>query len=319
MGGRGFGCCRRAFHSGMTDVIRPGLLLLPLLAPAVATAAADTREVADAERAFAAMARDKGVGSAFKSFVADDGILFVPEPRPAKAFLESAFDAPGSLRWWPVYAGIALSGDLGFATGPFVSEAGERKGHGWFFTVWRRQPDGAWRWVLDHGIQTAEPAAIASDAPLAALPAGRRGGDGASGDLQAIEARLDRSLAGDAPRALQAILADDGRVMRHGAQPAIGRAAFSVALLRGPDRIRSTRLGGGMSEARDLAYSYGDAAWEAGGKSLKGHYVRLWQRRSGGWRLVVDELIPQPPVRPSSTAASPSPPPAATAAAASGP
>ena len=303
----------------MTAVIRAGLLLLPLLAPAVATAAADTREVADAERAFAAMARDKGIGSAFKTFVADDGILFVPEPRPAKAFLERATDAPGSLRWWPVYAGIALSGDLGFTTGPFVSEAGDRKGHGWFFTIWRRQPDGGWRWMLDHGIQTAEPAAIANDAPLTELRPGRRGGAGAVTDLAAIEARLDRALAGDAARALESVLADDGRVMRNGAQPAIGRAAFSVALLRGPGRIRATRLGGGMSEARDLAYSYGDAAWETAGRSLKGHYVRLWQRRPGGWRLIVDQLIPQRPSPPSPAAASVAASPAATTAAGAGP
>ena len=302
----------------MTAVIRACLLLLPLLAPVAASAAADTRDVADAERAFAAMARDKGAASAFRAFVADDGILFIPEPKPAKAFLERAVEPPGSLRWWPVYAGIARSGDLGFATGPFIQEAGDRESHGWFFTVWRRQEDGAWRWVLDHGIQTAEPAAQSSDAPLTTLRPGRRGGQGAAGVLATIEARLDRSLALDAPRALEAVLADDGRVMRNATQPAIGRAAFSVALLRGPARIEATRLGGGISDARDLAYSYGDAVWDAAGTRLKGHYVRLWQRRPGGWRLIVDELIPQPPARPSATGSSPSPGSTAAAAAEAG-
>ena len=272
--------------------------MFPLLAPAAAMAAPDAGQVAESERAFAAMAQDRGVSAAFRHFAADDAILFAPDPLRAKDYLETAAEPPGSLRWWPVYTGISQSRDLGFSTGPFVSEHDAHIGHGWFFTIWQRQHDGSWRWLLDHGTPTAEASSLAADAPLTALPPGRPAGGRGAKELRDVEERLDRALARDAPAALQAVLADDGRVMRVGPQPAIGRAAFAPALLLGPARIEAHRLGGQVSDAGDLAYSYGRAAWERAGGKAEGHYVRIWQRRSGGWRLIIDELIAKPRQRP---------------------
>ena len=294
-------------------MLRSGLFLLSLCAPAAALAGSDAAPVVAAERAFAAMAQEKGISAAFKTFAADDGILLVPEPTPARPHLETLGDAPGSLRWWPVYAGIAQSGDLGFTTGPFVSDDGRTKGQGWFFTIWKRQPDGRWRWLIDHGTPTAAPSAIGSDSPFVSLAPGTAGGAGAAAELDAVEAKLNSALAGDAHTALEAVLADDARVMRQGPQPFIGRAAFSTALLHGPRTIRTRRLGGGVSDAGDLGYSFGHADWEQGARTLNGHYVRLWQRRSGGWTLIVDELVPRPePRRAATPAAAPDLAPAPT-------
>ncbi|PSJ40520.1 nuclear transport factor 2 family protein [Allosphingosinicella deserti] len=291
-------------------MLRACLFLMSLSAPAAAFAS-DAAPVVAAERAFAAMAQDQGISAAFKTFAAEDGILLVPEPTPARPHFEKLGDAPGSLRWWPVYAGIAQSGDLGFTTGPFVSDDGRNTGQGWFFTIWKRQLDGRWRWLLDHGTPTAAPSAIGSDAPFVSLAPGTAGGAGAAAELDAVEAKLNSALAGDARAALDAVLADDARVMRQGPQPFIGRAAFSAALLHGPQSIRTRPLGSGVSDAGDLGYSFGHADWEQGGRTLNGHYVRLWQRRNEGWKLIVDELVPRPePRRGATPAATPAPPPA---------
>ncbi|HEX8667174.1 MAG TPA: DUF4440 domain-containing protein [Allosphingosinicella sp.] len=281
-------------------------ILQLLLAPAVTAAApatplADPREVVATERAFARYAAEKGIGPAFRSFVAEDGIVFVPEPARAKPLFEKG-DPPGTLEWWPGYAGIAVSGDLGFTTGPFVSRAGNHQRHGHFFTIWRRQADGSWRWVVDQGPETREPSPLGRDAAVTTLAAGERaaGGSGrAWEDLLKIEAGLARSLAADAPGALAAVLADDGRTLRDGPQPAIGRAAFSESLRAGPASIEAVHLGGGISAAGDLAYTYGRASWTETGSPVPGHYVRVWQRRDGGWKLIVDTMIadPRPPKR----------------------
>ncbi|TFI57675.1 hypothetical protein E2493_14230, partial [Sphingomonas parva] len=172
--------------------MRSSLLLFPLLAPAAAVAAPDSKEIVEIERAFAALAAQKGISTAFRTYAAEDGVLFTPDPRPAQAFLAEAGESPGSLRWWPAFAGIAQSGDLAFTTGPFVQEQAGRTGHGWFFTIWRRQKDGSWKWMLDHGTPTGEASTITADAPHATLAPGQAGGTRAAGELAAIEARLDR-------------------------------------------------------------------------------------------------------------------------------
>lgn len=259
-------------------------------------------EVVEAERSFARMAQEKGITPAFRTFIADKGVIFGPDPQLGKPQLLSRPDQPGSLKWWPIYAGIAASGDLGFTTGPYVLDAGDRKGYGHYFTVWQKQPDGSWRWLLDHGPQTGEAAPEGPEAPVAALPVGqvRKGASATSAwtEVLAAEAALAKGLATDAKAALLGVMSDDARLMRTGSQPAMGRAAYTPALGKGPQTLVVHNLGGLASQAGDLAYTYGDAKWQRDGKDRRGHYVRIWQRRGDGWKVVVDELIPVPPPPP---------------------
>jgi ketosteroid isomerase-like protein len=278
------------------------LVLAALLAASLATAAppAGIGEVVEAERAFARAAQTGGVNSAFLQYSAPDGLVFQPGPKLARAALEANPIPAVPLNWWPVYAGIAASGDLGFTTGPYVAGSGEREGHGWYFTIWRRQPDGSWRWVIDHGPPTREAAPFGPEAKVTALPPGRRAPNTRAFDtVKAEEARLAQALAADARTALPRFLASDGRLMRVGPQPAVGAAAWEPLLAAGPERIETAPLGGAASAAGDLAYTYGTARWRKEAAQVQGHYVRIWQRRADGWKLIVDNLIANPPPRPS--------------------
>ena len=263
---------------------------------AATPARASVQEVIAAERAFAALAQEKGVGPAFAHYIAEDGLLFIPDPKPGKKLLATAPTRPGTLRWWPIHAGAAASGDLGFTTGPYVADDGKTKRYGHFFTIWKRQPDGSWRWLIDHGTPTEAQPPEGEGTPITTLGAARPGGSWAT--LRALEARLDRDLGSDAKAAYRAILADDARVMRVGPQPAQGRTAYLARLAAGPDKVTARHIDGAASSAGDMAYSYGHATWNEAGKPIKGHYVRIWQHRAGGWQLVVDELVPAPPPPP---------------------
>jgi ketosteroid isomerase-like protein len=276
-------------------------LVLPALLASFAEAApaANVGEVVDAERVFARAAGSDGATAAFLRYSAPDALLFQPGPTPARAALAAKPLPPVPLIWWPVYAGIAESGDLGFTTGPFAAGSGARKGHGWYFTIWRRQADGSWRWVLDHGPPTREAAPFPADAEVATLPPGRPSSRSkALGSLRAAEAHLAAALALDARAALPRFLAADGRLMRVGPQPAVGAAAWAPVLAAGPDRIETAPLGGEASEAGDLAYTFGTARWARDGAPVDGHYLRIWQRRDDGWKLIVDNMIASPPPPP---------------------
>jgi ketosteroid isomerase-like protein len=121
--------------------------------------------------------------------------------------------------------------------------------------------------------------------------------------VERAEALLAAALAGEARAALPRALWDDGRIMRLGEQPAVGRGAFTAAIAAGPASIALRPLGGGVSRAGDLAWTYGDAGWDEGGAAVKGKYVRIWQRRAAGWRILIDEVTGEKPrkARPAET------------------
>ena len=274
-------------------------LAAPLAASAPHHPAPDA--VVAAERAFAAMARDKGIAAAFHAFAAEDGIVFSPDPVRAKPLFETPQPDEPSLVWWPIFAGIAASGDLGFTTGPFRLSGARGTQHGHFFTVWQRQADGTWRWVVDHGPPTREASPHGPETAVTVLAPAQPASGRAVGQWEAVAAAdeaLAARLAADAPAALSSVLLDEGRLLRVGPQPAVGRAAFEQALAAGPKRIAARHTGGGISKAGDLAWTYGGAAWNAGEGQRRGHYIRMWQRRPEGWRIAVDALIPVPPAPP---------------------
>ena len=78
----------------------------------------------------------------------------------------------------------------------------------------------------------------------------------------------------------------------------MGREAIAAALATEPAHIAAAQLGGAVSKAGDLAYTYGTAAWTDATGERRGYYVRIWQRRARGWTLVVDETNAPPAAKP---------------------
>lgn len=273
------------------------LMLALFTAPALAN---DTAPVVAAERAFAAQGLELGWVAAFKRNAAPDGITFSPEPVNAQANLAKLPEGkdPVPLTWWPVWAGMARSGDMGFTMGPFA--IGD-KGFGHFFTVWVRQPDGSWKWIYDGGPRNKEKSPLGPDTEPASLPpatAAAGSAEAAMKQVTALESALAAQAASDARAAYLAHLAPDARVMGSPEQPATTPEAVTAELARRAPALSFAALGGKASSAGDLAFTYGSAAWTGkDGQPHRGHYVRIWQNRTQGWKLVFDELLPVPPAK----------------------
>jgi ketosteroid isomerase-like protein len=263
------------------------------LASAAAAASPDRAAAEDAvikaERDFAADAAVRGVGPSFSTWAAPEGIVLTPNPTNARAVYGARTNKPGEpvLKWWPLRVGVAASGDLAFDTGPWVTADG--KASGWFLTLWKRQPDGAWRWVLDHGADAAPPKS-GPETPVARLSAGK--GNGATA-LTRVQAE-DAALAAETARG--GLAAAYGRRLSPGAWiagpeggVAMTETEVAKALAGRPQILTAEPLGGEASKAGDLAYTYGKAHWTgAGGKAVEGRYVRVWQAQAPGWRIVFD-------------------------------
>lgn len=281
------------------------LALVPLLAalaqplPAAAPHAVLAEEVAAAERAFDAHTQEVGFTAGFTAFAAPDGILFRPDPVNAREHLASGPASDDrSLRWWPARIGVAASGDLAFDAGPWTVNDGAA--NGWFFTIWKRQPDGRWLWVLDHGSGTLPgPSEIRPGDPIRpAAAASRRAASPAAAwtEVLAAEAGLAAAVAAEgAVRAYRPRLAGDAWVATPDLGPATEPAAIAVALDARPQGIAfEVPAGGEASQAGDFAYAYGHARWREGGTDRRGHYVRVWRNDADGWRVVYDQLTSVP-------------------------
>jgi ketosteroid isomerase-like protein len=282
------------------------LAVLAFAAPAVAQTA---DPVIAAERAFAADGLATGVDASFLKWSAPEAVMIAGGgPKLAHEILDprAVFDpAAPSLVWWPNWAGIAMSGDLGFTTGG-VEVGGRRTGH--YFTIWKRQADGGWKWVYDGGTGATAATVPGADTEPLRLPVSTTGSaspEAAMAEVRAEEARLATAALTDQKAAHLAVLADDGRLYVAPLPPAIGAAAYSAALDGWPatfDLKAST--GGGASQAGDLVWDYGEAGWSRDGVSRTGWYVHLWQKRAEGWRLAFAQLLANP------APATPQPPPA---------
>lgn len=122
---------------------------------ALLLAAAAPQTAVDAEREFAARAQTEGMWTAFRATAADDAILFVPKPVNAQAWMVDRKDPQIGYMWWPAHSFVSCDGTIAVNTGPSVLSASR----GYFTTIWRRQPDGGWKWVFDHGDTLSAPRA----------------------------------------------------------------------------------------------------------------------------------------------------------------
>jgi len=164
-----------------------------MIALLIAATAAATSPL-DAERAFAADAQKLGQWTAFAKWSAHDAVMFTPQPVNAHEFLKDRKDPPVSVFWWPGRSFVSCDGGYAVNTGPWVREWG--KSVGYFTTVWKRQPDGSWKWIYDGGDGLKTPRAEGGDVKSktascegkakppadAPLRPGFKGGDGASED-----------------------------------------------------------------------------------------------------------------------------------------
>jgi ketosteroid isomerase-like protein len=263
----------------------------------------------ESERAFGRAAADLGTRDAFLAYLTDDAVIFRPRAVEAGPFLRGQPSAAGLLAWEPAFAVVGQAGDLGFTTGPWEfrpDPVGDPAAHGQYFSFWKKQADGSWKVVLDHGTFNPPPGKQIESVETPRRPVGSRP-DARSMDIEAERQDLmerDRSFALAAQaqgklQALNAFMTGDVRLLRNGRQPLIGiEAARSYAGGR-PGVVNWSVGGGDVSSSGDLGYTYGEYEYIPPGSDTpteRGNYVKAWQRQAdGSWRIIVDLMTPLAP------------------------
>ena len=116
-------------------------------------------EILKTEHDFEQMVARKGVAEAFSFYVSDSGVINAGDKlfhgkEAVRKHYESWKYKDVKLTWSPDYVDVANSGDLGYTYGKYTfsfrdSTGKENVSHGVFHTVWKRQPDGSWKFVWD--------------------------------------------------------------------------------------------------------------------------------------------------------------------------
>jgi ketosteroid isomerase-like protein len=268
--------------------------------------------VVEAEHAFAQHSIDHGMKPAFLAYAAPEGVVV------GRRGLVNAIEAwskrepapAGLLTWWPTYADVSRAGDLGWTTGPFefrekpTQEKPDGTGH--FFTVWRRQEDGSWKWVLDLGVQ--HPAPDATETVLTypaslvksvkpAAPSSVNVEDARQSLAEAERALSDASASQGFRTALLARADESLRLYRQGTFPVVGKASAEKAIKVLSEYVTCKPLKADVAASGDLGYAYGTYELRTNQSDEKpaelGNYARVWKRDRGGpWRVVFNVANP---------------------------
>jgi len=115
------------------------------------------------DRNFSLLSVEKGSHASFLEYIDDSCVLLRPNRYPVigREKIEEMFSKPDTsftLTWEPLYADVSESGDLGYTYGIYTVEMDSPEGNlvtkkGTYVTIWKKNRNGDWKFVLDTGNQ----------------------------------------------------------------------------------------------------------------------------------------------------------------------
>ena len=258
-------------------------------------------EFAQAERDFAKMSVAEGTRVAFFANFTEDGISFGPQPTKMRDLFGPAPPAgtprKTKLDWYPIWTDASRASDVAFSTGPSVTydfASGKAIRWGNFASVWRKQPNGKWKVVVDIGSQNSEPPPNAENNWRAA-PASRYKAKNVDVTAEADKLKeFERSFTqAGILSGYEKVLTGESRLHRQGIFPVIGAGAILGHLKKsGNESVSFEPQFAAVAGSGELAYTYGTYTIQPGDK--KGYYAHFWKReKNGDWKLVIDVTNPE--------------------------
>ena len=139
------------------------LLILLSCSPKLADISSQSsKELIHIDKLMSDMAVKEGFNKALLLY-ADNQVIKPQEGKKSiigKQSLEAAWNNnPGirTLSWEPYKAETSRSGDLGYTVGHWTLVLKDSTLYGDYYTIWKRQSDGNWKFVLDAGNNTPKP------------------------------------------------------------------------------------------------------------------------------------------------------------------
>ena len=256
----------------------------------------DLEKLVETEQSFAQAAAEKGIKPAFLEFLADDGILFRPNAVNGKESWLARPASPALLSWYPTFVDVSSNGVLGYTTGP-----GEYRPNGKadttvyyseYATLWRRQPDGNFKAVVDIGISHDKPPT--ADTSWTSPKVTEKITDGNKTlAANAMNLFFDTATTKGLDKAYKLFAAEDVRFLRDEKFPILGKNN-ALAEVKNKPKI-SFGKNVTIQSAGDLAYLNTTYQLKKGDKIIEqGNIMQIWKLRGGKWQIVLDIFAPIP-------------------------
>lgn len=118
------------------------------------------KEIEEPKTAFAQMAKDKGIAEAFAFFADSNAVIkrqndtLIKGKANIQQYYSSDFYKSAKVQWSPDFTDASAHADMGYTYGQYVWTSTDSSGKettfsGAFHTVWKKQPDGSWKYVWD--------------------------------------------------------------------------------------------------------------------------------------------------------------------------
>lgn len=245
----------------------------------------------EAQTALERAVAERGLKPAFLEFLAEDAVLFRPEPISAREYLNGHRESrSGTLRRTVSFADIASNGLLGYTTGQWRMTQNTRSGPeqrmGQYATVWQRKQDGSYKAILDIEI-SHEPYEKVVKPPT--LPPGRlrdtnnRRWSAADSTMNFLRIGMTEAGLGEA---YDRFAGNDVRLLRDGLPPIEGRKDAKNIL----KRYTAVEFPGRVSqfETSDMAYTWNPCSYSDSNEGMeRGNCLHVWKLRNKKWFIVL--------------------------------
>jgi len=226
----------------------------------------EVANVVKAEEAFNKLVERRGIKEAFLTVADPEGIVFKPDVINITAFYNSIDKQPGTLSWIPKFARISANGDLAFSAGPYIYQNGKSdtdKVFGDYVSIWRADPDGKLKLLIDLGVQHPEP--DEQEIPDFKEPDSSKrikpSNDPFSGKsiISGTDKIFNHELSVSTIATYKEFFSAEGRYYFPGFEPILGQDKVMKFIDNEGISISAETLNVGRSTSNDLAYSYGRA------------------------------------------------------------
>jgi ketosteroid isomerase-like protein len=261
---------------------RAGLYALLLTLPLSIFAQTDFKNLVDAEKGFSQLSVEQNTQLAFMKYLADDALVFA-KGLPVNGKERWAAIKPDSskLSWYPAFADVATSGEMGFTTGPWeyreTNADKDAAAFGNYITIWKKQADGSWKAAIDLGISHPKPATADAQATAPMTPPTKE--HSSATDLTAAETNFIATTA----NAYQKNSSSAVKIFWPGQAYLTAQAADA-----GKADFTFTQAGNEIAKSGELGYVYGAAIVKRGDKTLNGSYLRIWKLHNKKWELNIE-------------------------------
>jgi hypothetical protein len=241
-----------------------------------------------AERSFARYTVQQGIPTGFSHFLDKNGIVFNgAEPKNGIQQYKQQPLSPTILNWGPEYAVISASQDFGFTTGPYHVQRSSKdsvSGRGQYSSVWHIDEKGEWKVLIDLGVRYSNQRNIPEstmDMDLSKITVISFSME----EVQLADEALNRLLEQKGGTAVEGYLTTQSWFNTNGQAPLMGARDIFSALQKFSAGKKLAYTGGGISSAKDLAFTYGKLM-----DKEPQPYLRIWTKQKTGWILLLQVM-----------------------------